>query len=264
MSTMLRRPIRRISVLLVLLAGLPIEIQPATAVGAESKAARGAKAKTAAGDETTKPSPEPVPQVKREDPIIEAILGTKPATPSEWVRVGLALVDLNRPELARQQFAQVLAAKLDAKQLAALGQEFGSAAMLKIAGRTDLAPEGRKLADAVLAARIAQARDPAQIAAWVKDLQDPSPDKRGRAIVGLREAQAAAVGPLLAVLADAQRAGEHANVRAALVGLGADAVQPLVAALDASDPRLAGEAVRLLAALNARQAVPYLIAMALE
>jgi hypothetical protein len=261
---MLRQPVRRIPGLLVLLAGLAVPIQPATAVGAENPPSRPAKAKSAAGGAQEKPSPEPIPPVKREDPAIEAILATRPASPSEWVRVGLALADLNRPELARQQFAQALAAKLDATQLAALGEEFGSAAMLKIAGRADLAPEGRKLADAVLAARIALARDPARIAAWVKDLQDPSPEKRGRAIVGLQEAQAAAVGPLLAVLADTQRAKEHGNVRAVLVRLGADAVRPLVAALDASDPHLASEAVRLLAALNAREAAPYLIAMALD
>ncbi len=267
MRTMLRGSIRRFSTVLVVAVVLRCCAGAATAFAADdgvpdAKGAKAAAKKKPAGDEKTKP--EPVPRVKIEDPAIEAILATRPASPSQWIRVGLALSELNRPELARQQFAQALGANLDAPQLAALGEEFGSGAFLKMAGRADLAPEGKKLADAVLGARIALARDPARIAAFVKDLQDPLVEKRERAVIGLQEAHEAAAGPLLAVLADPQRAGEHANVRAALVRLGGDAVHPLVAALDAPDPRIAGEAIRLLAALNAREAVPYLIAPALE
>lgn len=209
------------------------------------------------------PVPDAVP-AKLEDPVLQAILATPPTTVAERVRVALALADLKHPELARQQLAQVLKANLDADQVLSLGEELGSAVFLKLASRPELAPEGRKLADTVLKARSAALRDPARIAQWIAELNDTSPEKRARAMRSLGDAQDAAVGPLLAVLANPKRLAEHAAVRAMLVRLGPAAVGPLSAALEAPNTEVAVQALEALGALRAPEMLPLLVATAFD
>jgi CheY-like chemotaxis protein len=107
------------------------------------------------------------------------------------------------------------------------------------------------LADAVLGAKIQQLQDPKRLAGLIQKLGDPSPEVRGLAIAGLQDAGSAAVGPLLAVLGDAQRAAAHAGARAALAAIGTSAHGPLVAAIDSPDPKLAVEAIRVLGDIRA-------------
>ena len=102
------------------------------------------------------------------------------------------------------------------------------------------------MADAVLQARTRQLQDPQRIAALIRDLQSPSTDQRFHAFVGLQEAGTAAIGPLVQVLADPQRTAEHANVRAALIQLGPAAVDAMVATLQAKDPKLVVQAMKVL------------------
>jgi len=192
-----------------------------------------------------------LPPVTVPDPAVEAILETKPSTPSELVRAGKALAGFHRPDLARQQFKRVLDAKLDPKALAALCDEFGPATFSEIASRKELAPEGKQMAEAILSAKTQQLQDPQRLAGLIQKLNDPAPAVRGQAVAGLQDAGAAAVVPLVAVLADPQRAAEHANVRVALASLGPDAYGPLVAMLDASDPKVVVEAIRVLGTIRA-------------
>jgi hypothetical protein len=211
---------------------------------ADDKSTRGAKKRAAKKDVE-------LPPVTMPDPAVDAVLATKPTTPSELVRAGKALADLRRPDLAREHFKRALDAGLDPKALAALADEFGPAMFSAIALRSDLAPEGKQLADAVLGAKIQQLQDPKRLADLIEKLGDPSPETRGRAIAGLQDAGPAAVGPLLAVLGDAQHAAKHAGARTTLATLGTVAQGPLVATLDSPDPKLVVEAIRVLGDLRA-------------
>ena len=253
-----------IGLLLTVLAG------PAWAQAPKKKpAAAGGKAaeadKSAASDEAPKRGAEKgakmeLPKVTLSDPAVEAILDSKPTTPVALIRAGKALSDLQRPDLARAHFQKVLAAALDAKGLAALVDEIGSEVFVEIGARRELAPEGRQLADAALAAKAQQLQDPQRLSALIQKLQGASPEVRSQAIAGLQEAGVAAVGPLVAVLADPKRAAEHANMRAALVALGSDVDGPMTAMLDASDPRLAAEALRVLGSSKASMPSFFLLA----
>lgn len=185
------------------------------------------------------------------DPAVDAILQTKPSTAVELARAAKALADLNRPDLARQYLKKLIEANLDSKALSALSDEFGPAMFANLGSRRELAPEGKQVADAVLDAKIHQLQDPQRVAGLIQRLGDPSPEIRGQAVVGLQGAGAAAVGPLLSVLADPQRAAEHASVRAALVAVGPEAVGPLMGMLDASDPKIVAEAIAAIANLRA-------------
>ncbi|HUT90087.1 MAG TPA: hypothetical protein VMY37_11360 [Thermoguttaceae bacterium] len=207
-----------------------------------------------------KPEPEGAVMEKRESPAVEAILATRPSTPRELVRSAKILADLERPDLAKGFLNQVLSANLDQQQLVALQGLLGAGLFREMASRADLAPEAQQLNEAVLTAVSRHLQDPARLAGLIKQLQDPAAEVRQQALVELERSGAAAVGPLLAVLADPARAAEHGNVRAALARLGGDAVDPLIAILESGNPKLTVEAIGLLAKLQAEKAAVFLLA----
>jgi len=88
------------------------------------------------------------------------------------------------------------------------------------------------------------------LAGLVQRLGDPSPEVRSQAVLGLQDAGAAAVAPLLAVLADPQRAAQHDRVRAVLAAIGPEVQGPLVSMIDASDPTIVVQAVAALGNLR--------------
>ena len=185
-----------------------------------------------------------------EDTAVAAILATKPTTPAECVRAAKTLVDLGHPDVAKPFLKKVLDAKLGPQQLADLGVEFGVPMFLDLAGRAALLPEAKQLADAVAAAVTAKLEDAKRIAGLIGQLQDPSAEKRMQALAGLQEVRRAALGPLLAVLADPKRTAEYANVRTVLAGMGRPARDALVAVLDGADPKLKVQAILTLAEMN--------------
>ncbi|NQT14708.1 MAG: HEAT repeat domain-containing protein, partial [Planctomycetes bacterium] len=199
-------------------------------------------------------------------PGVDAILATNPRTPAERVRAANILADLERPDLARPFLKQVIDAVSgldEAGQSAALvglEERFGSTVFTEMASRADLAPEARQLNEAVLSAVRRHVQDPTRLAGFVDQLKDPSAEVRYAAVVQLQRAGSAAVGPLVAVLADASRAAEHANVRAALGQLGSDALDPLIAILESANAKLVVEAIRVLGDLGNDRAVVFLLA----
>ena len=198
------------------------------------------------------------------DTAVAAILATKPTTPAECVRAAKILFELGRPELAKPFLKKVIDANLDRGQLAELDREVGSTTFIELSGRAALLPEARKLADAVRAAIRAENEDAERIDSLIRQLQDPSPEKRLRAVVGLQEARDAAIVPLIAVLADRDRSEEYANVRAALVEMGRSVIGPLTAIVGRADPKLNVQAIETLGATNDRKAVLCLLAPCLS
>ena len=198
------------------------------------------------------------------DPLVEAIRETRPTTPAELLRAAKTLADLGHPEPAREYLQRFLATDPDDAQFVALSAELGSAVFFVLGSRRELAPEGAQVADRALAALERHHRDPQHLADLAADLSDPAAEVRGRALEGLRRAGAAAVEPLLAVLAEPARSEEHAAARAALARLGGDAIDPLVAALAADEDALVAQVAQVLGAARAPRAALYLYAPALS
>lgn len=209
---------------------------------------------------------EPGSQLERSDSAVEAILAMNPSTPLEWSRAAMILADLGHPDLARGFLNRVLEGLRGLDQesqlavLVSLEDHFGADKFTRMASRKDLAPEAATLNNAILTAVSRQTQDPKLIGGAISRLQDPSADVRDQALAEIRRARGAAVGPMVAVLVDPNRAGEHAGVRAGLAALGSDAVGALIAMLQAPDPRLAVEAINLLARIEASESVLYLLA----
>jgi hypothetical protein len=215
-------------------------------VGAGFAAADQPKAKPTKAD---KPAASPPPAVAEpENNAVAAILETKPTTPAECAQAARTLADLGRPDLAKTLLKKILDAQLDPRQLVELHDQVGSPLLFDLANSNALLPESKQLADAVAAAVAAKLQDAKRIEALVRQLQDPSADKRFEALVGLREAREAAVGPLLAALTDPARQSEYAGLRAALVEIGPPAQRPLVAVVEGADPHLAAQAIMVLGA----------------
>ncbi|MBN2024590.1 MAG: hypothetical protein JW809_17555 [Pirellulales bacterium] len=207
--------------------------------------------------------PAPSPAADRfapKDPAVEAILATRPEEPAECARAAKILADLGRPDLAKEQLKKVLDANLDAEQLAGLADRLGPALFAELATRSELAPEAKTLGEAVLAAARAKHEAPERITQFIDDLKNPAADVRARAVAGLRQAGAAAVAPLVAVLADPARKAEHAAVRGALGSLGEDAALPLAGYLAAPDSDLVVQVIRVLADAGSSEVSIHLLA----
>ncbi len=218
-----------------------------------------------ASAEEQEPEPQrPVESVKAElrwrDPAVELVEGSRPSTPDEWIEVARILARLDRPDLAKGYLKKVLQSDLDQAQLIELAEHFGPAAFSRMAMQKDLLPEAGKLADAVLSAVRQQRGSVERLTELVGQLQSPDERTRDKAVTALRKAAPAAVAPLVAVLADPNRATEHARVRRVLAGLGGDATRPLLAYLESSDPMLVTQVIAVLADARAGDSSLYLLA----
>jgi hypothetical protein len=199
-----------------------------------------------------------------EDPLITALLASPPTTPAETFHTAESLLQAGRPELAKKYLRKLLDAKLDDNQWTALVDEFHTPALNELADRAELRPESEELIHTALSAVNRRLLDPARIAAEVKQLQDPSPEVRERALINLRNAHGAGAGALIAVLADPQRAAEHAAAVDALVAMRGDAIDPLADVVDRAEPEFTVQAIKALAAMRATQAAVYLYVPALS
>jgi hypothetical protein len=201
-----------------------------------------------------------IEQSKQRDPLVDAIKDSKPETPAETLRLATLMADLGRADLAKKHLQAVLASDLDQDALVALADELTQVYFSRLAARKDLAPEGRKLADAVLSAVKQRSEATASVEQLVQGLSAEDERTRDEAVVGLRKAGEAAISPLMAVLADPARAAEHKRVRAVLVSMAGDATRPLLAYLDSSNPKLVVQVIDIFTAARARDSLVWLLA----
>jgi hypothetical protein len=227
-------------------------VSPVLAQEAKPKPPKAAKEKPGA-------KPAEMEVLAPEDPAVAAIMATRPTTPAECVRAAKTLSDLGHADVAKPLLKKVLDAKLDAQQLADLGEQFGSPTFIDLAGKAALLPEAKQLSDAVVAAVTARLDDAKRIAGLTEQLQDPVGEKRVQALAGLQSAGRAAIGPLLSVLADPGHSAEYANVRTVLAGLGRDARRALVAVIETADPKLKVQAILTLAEMKDSKAAINLV-----
>ena len=232
--------------------------------GEEGQAGRGQAAggeKPAGGESRLS---EPVNLAPPEDPVVTALLASNPTTPSEIFRTAQLLLEAGRPELAKRFLKKLLDAKLDDGQWTALVDEFHTPAFTDLAGRTRIAAGERRV-------------DPRGPRRRQSPPARPGPHRRADQAIAGPVARGPRTGPggpaegarrgvsaLIAVLADPQRAAEHAAVRAALAAMRGDAIDPLADIIERADPELMVQAIEALAQMRATQATVYLFVPALS
>lgn len=236
---------------------------------AAAKPKAGEKAQKAEKAEKKKTEPKSAKEMAPTDENIEvqAVLASQPEKPQDLVEAAMLLARLDRPDLAKDYLRKILAAKLDRPALIALAevferQERTQGVFREMAFRRDLAPEGAQLAESIRLAKLQHAEDPARLAGFIKDLANPQTQERG--IAGLGASGVAAVGPLLAVLADPARAAEHEVARNVLAQFNTFSMRPLLAALESPDAKLQIQVIQVLAQIGDPQAGVYLLGAALS
>jgi len=181
------------------------------------------------------------------DPVVLALLGTNPATPSELLRAAKILVDLKHESIARTMIDRILTQRLDDTTLADLEEEFGAATLLRLASVPALKPASATLVDKILNAVDRTARDPAQLTDLIARLTADASDAELVAVIAaLRAGKDAAAAALVTALADPARAADRREIGAALVELGSDATGPLLALLETAPADVAVEALHVL------------------
>jgi CheY-like chemotaxis protein len=195
-----------------------------------------------------------------DDPAVRAVLESHPQSPAELLRAIDILADLGHPDLAKAFVEQLIGQKLDAADKAALADRFRSATLIKLARNVELDPALGPFIDDLLKSAEAFRRDPKRLAAWTQQLANRDETTRAQAALALMRGREAAVAPLVNVLANPKRAGQHAMAREVLVRLDDLAIAPLLGVLESPDAALKVEVIDVLGRLRAGQAVAQLLA----
>jgi hypothetical protein len=242
-------------------AGTGNEPAQAPATQAPATQAPATQVAAPAGDsqESEKPKVEAPPET---DPFVLAVLEVKPATPEQWLQDVRALIQLNRPQLAKEYLKQFSAALPAAAELARLQARFGSAFFLQLSRQEALQPEGASVANAVMQAADARMRDAQRVAGLVDRLADENAAARRLAMADLVRAGPVAVPALVKALADTAQATAHPAIEQTLTAIGQSAVEPLIVALESTNKDLRVSVMGALGHLKSREAVPYLFAPA--
>jgi hypothetical protein len=220
------------------------------------------------------PAAEPAPTLAdyaRRDPAIAAVLELPRTTAAQQLRAILMLVDLGHPEVAGQIVPELLGAKLDDAQKAALVAEFGTAKFLKLirldspgGQAADAGPLAgvREFAQGCIAAADAASKDPAHIAKLLAQLNAPVEGDRYAARVDLRAAGDAGMIAAIHALAEAKDETTRGNLLAALADMRPAIDAPLLALLADSQGQLRRDAAELAGHLRVTAALPWLSTIA--
>jgi hypothetical protein len=194
-----------------------------------------------------------------DSPAIRAALTLPRQKPSDYLDVVMALVALDRPELAKPIMEELAALQLTDEQRADLVNQFGSVTMLQLARAKALAPASVQFADACMKAAAAKTNDGQAVAALLNDmLTNPSPEARALARNDLIATGRAGVIATLQALANETDANRRTILLSAAVRMDPLVRGPLLAMLDTEDAALRTSVAELLQHLHVPQAAPLL------
>ena len=186
----------------------------------------------------------------------------QPTTPLETWDVVNYLIRIGQPEQAAPYVKRFLDANPDDATLLRIRDEYGPGTILRLADYPSTAPYSAPLIDRVSKAALRVATDPARLDRFVAALA-LSKEEQAYAVDRLREAGPYAVAPILRELTRPGLSNEERVPYAENLGrLDRGAVPPLIAALDSSDAKLAGDAARALGQIGDPRAVPALTYLA--
>ncbi|MEX0585986.1 MAG: hypothetical protein WD176_05045 [Pirellulales bacterium] len=190
------------------------------------------------------------------NPAIRAALELPRREPADFFQAVNWLIDLGRPDLAKSILDELAAQQLTDVQRAALVDQFGSGAMLKLARTPELAPAGGQFADACMAVAAAAAENPDRIAKLIAQLIDPSSEIRNAARADLLVIGQPGVTATLEALARDADPSRRTTLAAAAVQMDPLVRGPVLAMLDTRDAALRETVVQMLETLEVPQAAP--------
>ncbi|MFT5527943.1 MAG: hypothetical protein ACI9HK_005929, partial [Pirellulaceae bacterium] len=206
----------------------------------------------------------PVDLEKERDPVVLAIIESKPESPAELMQTVKVTVDLARYDLARYYLAEILSKKLPAPELIKLHKKFGSPLFLRLARDKELQPHMVSLTRDILAASSKAAREPQVINGWISRLNHPDAEAQLESKVNLQMIGGPAVIFMVRDLANPDKADKHAAIRAALASMEAHSTGPLMSLVSNENSELQVQAVEILARMRVREAMPFFVSTFLK
>ncbi len=190
------------------------------------------------------------------------LLATEPETVEEHFEAALVMLRVERPDLAQRYLNSMLEMQPDDQALLRLREKYGTATFLRLSRNEELLPGSRQLLSRVENAAENQLKDPAYFDSLLARLHG-SPHEREAAISDLKHFGTDAIPRILARLGDEADFADRDLLLYVLVKFGPVAIDPLLGAIDASDPRTRAVAVETLGWLGDEAVIPRLWPVAL-
>ncbi|MBQ15592.1 MAG: hypothetical protein CMJ65_00565 [Planctomycetaceae bacterium] len=194
---------------------------------------------------------QPTVEEAQKSPLVD------PTTPEALFDAVVLMIDLGRPNLARAYMQRLLRLKPDDAALLRMRDKHGPAGFLRLANLVSLQPESVTLLQAMNSGFARFAADTERIDRLINELEGP-PTVRDAAILQLRSGGALVVPRLIQQIGDVTKTTVRELLTYALVGLGPDVVEPMLAVLDAPDPDLRSAAVQVLGRLGNQKTATHL------
>ncbi len=259
---MLRSFAAKLAIAALIVGPAAWSLAPAQDPFAEGAKAPGAAAADAKGAKAKAPPP---PDLSQPKPLILQYLDeNKPTTPEQLLKAAQVTLNIGHPEETKKYLAAFIAARPDDAAVAELGRKIGPQFFLRLSREKDVQPEGGEAAALVLSAMNNVARDPAQIARLIANLENSDPAQRALTRSSLAEGQTDAALALIAALADANQASVHRQVQITLLEMKLDSEGPLVGSLDSGDEKLLAKVIETLGAMESRKATPKLVRLSID
>lgn len=175
----------------------------------------------------------------------ESPLATIPKTPRQLFEAAVAMIDINRPDLARKYLLQVNAAALSEDELVEIRGAIGSPNLIRLEALPELETLVRPVVERsnrVFAKRAAQ---PQRVRSLLADL-GKSPEARSAALAELKNLGPLAVPTLLSAAVSEKEPARLAEITSLCAAADAPAIPMLEAGLQATEPvvqRIAAEAL---------------------
>jgi hypothetical protein len=205
----------------------------------------------------------PWPALAQETAPAPGVLAREPQTPAEEFDYAVTMLQLSRPELARQYLENFLASSPDDATLLALREKHGTAMFVRLSRIEALQPAGQQTLDLLNAAAHAQLADPAFQQSLLQGLGG-NPRERDASLSTLRALGGNAVVLLVQRLGAGVSADEEAQIIYALTQLGDSVVPPLEAALFAPNPRVQLASLDVLGRLKSKPSLLKVLSLAYD
>ncbi|MGD9854634.1 MAG: HEAT repeat domain-containing protein [Planctomycetaceae bacterium] len=185
------------------------------------------------------------------------LLANEPQTVEEQFEAALVMLRVARPDFAQRYLVKMLEMQPDDETLLRLRAKHGTAMFLRLSQDEKLLPQSRQLLDRVEEAAANQLRNPAYFDSLIARLQG-APRESDAALSDLKHFGADAVPEILARLGAGAGFADHDRLLTALVKFGPLAIDPLLGAIEAPEPRTRAVAIEALGWMGDESIVPRL------
>ncbi len=184
-------------------------------------------------------------------------LVAEPKTVDEALDAVVLMLDIARPNLARQYLEKMLSFNPSDDDLLKLRDDRGPAIFLRMANVRQLQPVSVDLLNRVNAAFRKRGSDPVRIDGLIRDL-DGTPEEQVAAIIAIRSGGAVAVPRILQQVQNPSSPVPKSQLLLTLTKMGPEIIPPLIGGLDSPDREVKTICIEALGWMRAREAVPFL------